>query len=140
MNEQLKQAVQLLKKEGYTCVWVKNDAVTASCERGVKPLLQRIDSGKSLEGFYAADKVVGKGAAMLYIKLKPAEVYACVISEPAKKALELYNIPVFYETCTENISNRTNTGICPMEEAVLGIDEPDAAIKAIRDKLKMMNK
>lgn len=140
MNSKLAKAVGLLKDGDYTCVWVKDNDFTVSRERGVKPLLERIDSGESLNGYFAADKVVGNGAAMLYVLLEVTELYASVISKPALTTLKNYNIPVHYDLCVPNIRNRTNTGICPMEEAVEGITSPEKALEAIRNKLKTLNK
>ena len=40
-----------------------------------------------------------------------------------------------FDVCVEGICNRTNTGPCPMEAAVEGIVEPEAAVLAIRKKL-----
>lgn len=140
MNSKLIKAVELLKEGDYTCVWVKDNNFTSSRERGVKPLLKRIDGGGSLNGYYAADKVVGNGAAMLYVLLEVSELYALVISESALATLKNHNIPVYYDLCVTNIRNRTNTGICPMEEAVEGISSPEKALEAIRNKLKTLNK
>jgi len=36
------------------------------------------------------------------------------------------------------VVNRKGDGICPMEEAVEGIDDPSAAIAAIKEKLQVM--
>lgn len=140
MNSKLAKAVELLKEGSYTCVWVKDSSFTPSKERGVKPLLERIDGGESLNGYFAADKVVGNGAAMLYVLLEVTELYASVISEPALGTLQKHGIPVYYDLCVPNIRNRTNTGICPIEEAVEGITSPEKALEAIRNKLKILNK
>lgn len=43
----------------------KGSTIYISTERGVKPLIDRIDDGTDLQGFSAADKVVGKAAAFL---------------------------------------------------------------------------
>ena len=55
----------------------------SSTERGVKPLLDFIENGPNLRGFSAADKIVGKAAALLYVLLGVKEVYAPVMSETA---------------------------------------------------------
>ena len=60
-------AAELLKVEGYTCVFVRGKEVITSHKRGVKPLLELLDEGVSLEDFFGADKVIGKAAALLYI-------------------------------------------------------------------------
>ena len=62
-NERLKA---LLAEENLTCVLSDGNRLIKSRERGVKPLIGFIESGKSFKGFTAADKVVGKAAALLY--------------------------------------------------------------------------
>lgn len=138
MNKDLTEAKNRLIEGGYTCVVMKNEQIYTSMERGVKPLLTWLDDGVDLQGYSAADKVIGKGAAMLYVLLGVKEIYATVISEPAKATLEQYGIEVSYDQCVEGIRNRTHTGPCPMEDAVKGIDNPEEALQAIRDKLNSM--
>ena len=47
-------------------------------------------------------------------------------------------IQASFETLTDNIINRAGDGICPFEAAVLGIDDPDEAYRAILDKMREM--
>ncbi len=134
--QNLERAKEQLKNGCYTCVAVCGERVLTSEERGVKPLLAWLDAEMNLQGFSVADKVIGKGAAMLYVLLKPKEIYALVISEPARKTLEKNGISVTFENCVSEIRNRTNTGRCPMEQAVEEIDEPQKALVAIRQRLE----
>ena len=74
------KAKTLLAEGGYTCVICGGDKVYTSHERGVKPLLELLEQGAELKGFSAADRVVGKAAAFLYVLLGVSAVYAGVIS------------------------------------------------------------
>lgn len=136
MRSDIEKAKSLLKSGGYTCVLCSEDKVYTSTERGVKPLLAWIDGGTDMSGFSAADKVVGKAAAFLYVILGVKAVYAGVISEPAEKVLTENGIAVEYGTLTDAIRNRAGTGFCPMETAVKNISEPYAALEAVRRKIK----
>ena len=138
MTSNLEQAKELLLENGYTCVAKKEAQIYSSMERGVKPLLNWLDSGIALQGFSAADKVVGKAAAMIYVLLGVKELYAAVISLEAKRVLESYQIAVSYGNLVERIHNRTNTGFCPMEEAVWEIEDLQEAVQAVREKLVML--
>ena len=137
MND-LEKAKEMLEKSEYTCVFCNGDSVMTNKKSGVAPLLELLDENKSLEGYSAADKVVGNGAAFLYVLLKVKTLYAKIISKSALETLERYKINVQYETLTDAIRNRDNTGFCPIETAVQGITEPEIALIAIRDKLKKM--
>lgn len=136
MNSNLEKAKNLLSEGVYTFAAVNGKHVLTSSERGVKPLLLLLDAGESLNGFSAADKVIGKAAAFLYILLGAEKIYSEVISEPALKVLENHGIQVEYDILTRAIRNRNNTGLCPMESAVSLTDDPDTALVLIRKKLR----
>lgn len=138
MMTDLNLAKQQLINGGYTCVIRKNDMEYTSMERGVKPLLAWLDSNIEFSGYSAADKVVGKAAAMLYVLLGVSNVHAIVISVKAKEVLEQHGIGVTYDSLVERIRNRTNTGFCPMEEAVWEIEDLQDALQAIRDKVALL--
>ena len=136
----LELAKEQLIKDGCTCVIRKGTNVYSSTARGVKPLLNLLDSGEDYSGYSAADKVVGKAAAMLYVLLGVSKVHACVISEKALAVLAKDGIDVTYDTLVDRIHNRTNTGFCPMEEAVWEIEDLQEGLQAVRDKVAQLAK
>lgn len=140
MNSDLRKAIDMLQDGHYTCVLCKNDIIYTSTERGVKPLLEWMDRGIVLKDFSAADKVVGKAAAFLYVLFGVEEVYASVMSERAIETLKANGIRVNYKTSVSNIKNRTGKGFCPMEEAVRNISVPSEALETVRKTLKELNK
>ena len=79
----IETAKEMLARSAFTCVLCKGDVVYTSTKHGVAPLLEWIDSGKDLQGFSAADKVVGKAAALLFILTRVTEIYAPIMSETA---------------------------------------------------------
>ncbi len=128
----------LLTDGGYTCVLSDGDKTFTSRERGVKPLLAFIDSGESFVGFVAADKVVGKAAAMLYALMGVNRLYAHVMTEQATAVCRRFGIEPSFGTLADKVINRKGDGICPMEQAVADTDEPEQAKRAIIAKLKML--
>ena len=135
MNEYTVKAKALLQ-EGCTCALYTKTQVFRSEKHGVAPLLQWLESGENFSPFSAADKVVGKAAAFLYVLLGVQRVYALVISEAAESVLNAYNIPICFEEKVSAIKNREGTGFCPMEQAVLRLSDPNEAYKAIIKKLE----
>ena len=135
----MKKAVSMLNEQALTLAAVKGNETITSRERGVKPLLELIDDGKTLEGYSAADKVVGAAAAYLYVLLDVKELYAGVISRRAADIMEKYGIPIEYNTFAEAIINRSGTGYCPMETAVSEAVSPENALELIRAKLKELS-
>lgn len=135
----LRKAKETLESGGYTCVLTDGTSVYTSNLRGVKPLVQFLESGNIPSGFSAADKVIGRATAYLYVLLGVREVYAQIISEPAAEVLRAKGIHVQYGTLVPNIINRKGDGICPFEAAVMEITEPSLAYEAILSKMKEMN-
>ena len=117
-----------------TCALCKENRLYETQKRGVAPLLEWIEIGVDLQGFSAADKVVGKAAAFLYVIMGVKSVYANVISEPALKTLQRFHVQTEYAQIVPSIRNRTNTGFCPMETAVWEIDEPTVAYNILKEK------
>ncbi len=136
----LEKAKNLLKSNGYTCVLYKDDKFYTSTERGVAPMLEFIGSGTDLRGFSAADKVIGKAAAMLFCHAEVAEVYADVMSKAAADFLSERKIPFSYGELTDKIINRKGDGICPMEQVTADINDTNKAIAAIKIRLKELRK
>lgn len=139
MEEMLKQAKKLLVEGQYTCVVILGEHTYSSEERGVKPLLSWLEQGVSMKGGVAADKVVGKAAAYLYVLLGITELYAEVISDYAVEVFRRYNIQVTFDVKVPAIRNRTNTGLCPMETAVMEVDTPEEGMTAIKKTLCRLN-
>ncbi|MGN1442444.1 MAG: DUF1893 domain-containing protein, partial [Acutalibacteraceae bacterium] len=140
MNTDLQKAMEIIKSDdSLTCVFCKNAEVIKSRQRGVAPLIRLIEKGSLSPGFSAADKVVGKAAAFLYASLKVENVYACVISESAKKVLTDSGIHFEYEKSTEYIINRKGDGMCPVEASVITVSDKTQALAVIRQTLAKLS-
>lgn len=136
MTEHLQKAIELLRAESYTCVLLQNETVYTSKKRGVKPLLELLDSKVSLEGFSAADRVVGLGAAHLYLLLGVKELWAEVISQEAEALLRDHSVTVFYSEIVPYIINRQGNGRCPIETAVVRCLSSEEALECIKETLQ----
>ena len=133
MND-LEKAKSILQSGGYTCVLCKGDNLHTSQHRGVRPLLELLET--NVADFSAADKVVGKATAFLYCLLKVKAVHAQVISQAALEVLQEDGIAVTWDSQVDYIKNRTGDGRCPMEQATENIHNPQDALVAIQKKLK----
>lgn len=141
MNEQLEKAVEILKKENHSCVLIKDNVLSASDDFGVKPLMSLLRKDRTaFQNGVIADKVVGKAAAMLAISGGAAAVYGAVMSEPAAEILKKSGIYFSYDELAPNIKNRKGDGLCPLEKAVLDIQNPDDAFDILEDAIKELMK
>jgi len=138
VNKDLERAKLLLQQDNCTCVLCKNDAVFYGRVRGIRPLVDFLDSGLDFSGFSCADKVVGRAAAYLYCLLGVAAVHAQVMSRDAQKILLQYGICCSCDKLADTIRNRQNTGPCPMEAATVDVQTPEEALCAVRAALQRL--
>ena len=134
----LEKAKRILSDGEYTCVLANEKITLSTKERGVKPLVKWLESNLDFRDFSSADKVIGKGAAFLYLLLGIKSIYAFVISTPALELLRERNVYVEYSQEVDNIINRQGTGICPFEEAVLPITDEKLAYQQIKEKMQSL--
>jgi hypothetical protein len=134
-------AKEMLEKENLSLVVVKDcDVVYKSNDKGIKPMyyvvtnLLQIARGSSI-----ADRVIGKGAAMLCKVLGVKEVYTPLISEAAIKVLKEANIPFSYHKSCPYIMNMQQTGLCPIEKTAMESENEMVFLGRLKDFLKINN-
>ena len=127
----IEKAKEMLINGDYSCVLCRGNAVFASKERGIKPLVELCRSGENLNGFSAADKIVGKAAAFLYAYMGVREVHAQTMSRGGEQVLQSHSIKYSCDTLCDEIINRKGTDVCPMEKAVRDIGNFTDAYKVL---------
>ena len=123
----------------HTCVLCRGEQIFASRQAGISPMLDWLSEKADLHGFAAADKIVGKAAALLFVLAGVSAVYGEVMSEAGLSVLEGHHIPCSYGTLVPYIINRKGTGMCPMEETVQTVSDPATAFEKLlkkREELK----
>ncbi len=123
-----------------TCVLCRGERVYRSEKTGIAPMMDLLDSGAELSGFCAADRIVGRAAAMLFVLADVREVYAEVITDGAVQILNENGIACSWQTRAEMIVNRRGDGPCPMEKAVAGTADPQKARALIRKIMESLTK
>lgn len=122
----LEIAKKRLIQENLTLVSVKDGRVIfESNERGIKPMYILATEKRVLaKDAVLADKVIGKGAALLCAHIGIKKLYTDLISLSARQVLTKYGIEYEYGNTCEYIKNRDETGNCPIEELSKDIDDP----------------
>ena len=135
MTEQdRKQLVEMLFTEKCSCVIRNGNEIRIFRERGVKDLYRLlIEEPGFLKGACIADKVVGEAAASLMVLGGIREVFADVISSPAREVLERSHVRLEYTVEVPHIINRTRTDWCPLEKLCRGCRSPQEAFPLIKD-------
>lgn len=132
MND-INHAKYILEDRNASVVFCRGEQMIILDGKGIKPLLELMKKQIALSEYSVADKIVGKAAALLFIKMKVSSVYGSVMSEKARDIFLHYNIPFFYKTLTKEIINRRGDDICPMEKAVENVNDPEKAYAILTD-------
>lgn len=135
------QLIDRLHAEGCSCVIYNNDHTHLFHKRGVQDLHQLLrTSPDTLRGAMIADKVVGKGAAVLMAAGGVRWVYADVISQSALEFLLKHNIEAEYGRVVPNIINRAGTDICPVERLCMQCEDIEDALTLIDEFIEKMRR
>ncbi len=134
----LDEAKQLLKDD-VRCAVLCGENTFLSKDKGIAPILGLVGHDE-YNGCVAADKIVGRAAAFIYAKIGAKEIYAEVLSRAALPVLERFGIKYTFGVLADNIRNRQKNGICPMEQTVKDIEDPDEAIRALAAKLEELRR
>lgn len=108
--------------------------------RGISPMMRFIANGHDLSGYAVADQIVGKAAAMLFVKAGITTVHGKIMSAAGQDYLNKHHIPCSWDTLTDKIINRKGDGICPMEKTVTEIEDTEQGYLALKRKLQEMRK
>lgn len=124
--------IQILKQENASCIIQKGDQIFVEKGVGLKPLMMHLgENPLFFQGASVADKVIGKAAALLLLASEVHCVYGEIMSEAAVALLKKYKVPFAYGQKVPYIQNRTQTGLCPLEQAVLDIEDPSLAMTRV---------
>ena len=130
MITEMTYARQMLSIGGYKLVVCAKDSVHVSEDSGLDSLLSLVGEDTWI-GAAAADKVVGKAAAMLFVLLRVKSLYAEVITETAKAVLEAQGIECVYGTLVERLIDADGK-VCPSELAVENVVDPSDVPAALK--------
>ena len=136
MENRLEQAKAALAGEITFAAVLSDGTLITSEKKGIAPMMALLEEDEDiLKDAHVADRVIGRAAALLMEKAGVAAAFGEVVSSHALKAFRKSGIPFTYRTEVEYIINRTKTGMCPMEQTVLDIEDAEEAYEALRKKL-----
>lgn len=117
-------AAKVLRQEGVTLAICRGSSVLyTSRNRGIDDLYCLVKKRPELlAGASAADKIVGKAAAILYIGSGIQELYADNISRSAVGLLRKAGVKVQYQKLIPFVMNRDRSGMCPVERLASTVD------------------
>lgn len=131
----LELAKQVLQANALAFVIAKHGTVLRTGTRdGIGELIEATDNlGEQARDAALADKVAGKALAMVARTAGIRAVYATLMSQAACDTLARDQIIFEYAQSVPLILNKRNDGPCPMEKLTQPLDEPSAAVNALRE-------
>ncbi|WP_066647211.1 DUF1893 domain-containing protein [Christensenella timonensis] len=132
MNDQVIIRLQEdIRTGAYTCVcYDETKRLYGMSGKRLRPLWD-LSRKVSLQDKYVGDKIIGKAAAMIIVAGGAKYAYAKLMSVSAQKEFEKYGVSFACEVTAQTIKNAAGDGMCPMEAAMLKINDPQAAIQKI---------
>ena len=132
--------IERLTTEQCSCVIYNEGETRLFWERGVRDLYRLLKTEPDfLRGAFIADKVIGKGAAAVRGLGGVHEVFAQVISSPARELLERSGVKVAFLSEVPHIINRTRTGWCPLETRCFRMHTAEECLQQIEEFMHTMN-
>lgn len=141
MSIDVMEQLQLLKMNtDKTCfVLDDEDIIFSSQAKGVKPLKDFYEKyGSSNKPLIVVDRIMGKGAVILASLIGAKAIVTPIISEIALSYAKGQGINAHFVKVVPYIVNRTGDGRCPMETAVLEIDDAKNGYDVIDMTLKRL--
>lgn len=132
-------AKKYLEEDNLAIAVVKNgELIYRSKEKGINSMYFLATNVKEISrDSSVADKVIGKGAAMLCRYIGVKEVYAQLISDSAVDQLKKGNIAYTYDRICPYIKNRDKTDMCPIEKIAAESKNIEELLDRIKDFLQV---
>jgi hypothetical protein len=103
---------------------------------GIGGFLLAIENvGTELVDASVADRIVGRAAAFLCTYVRIASVFAVTISAVGLEVLRENGIYCEYKDLVPHILNSAQTDICPFEDLVSGLRDPEEAYLKLKDQV-----
>lgn len=135
----MNRLLDILTSESLSLVIEKDEKIYRYTNRGVSDLYDIVCSDKSLlKDASLADKIVGKGAAVLMAIGGVKSLVTTTISSSALQLLEANGVEVGYSQEVSHIINRAETDWCPIEKLCKDCDDLDQLFVKIDSFIKQM--
>ncbi len=131
------KAKRLVQSGEASCVVIRNGKIACMGKGlGIAPLISIYENKpETLRGAFVVDKVIGKAAAMMIVLGGAKSAYGEVMSVSACEYLAKHGCDFAFGRRIDTVSNRTGNGICPLERSVLGVDDPAAGYRLLKETI-----
>jgi hypothetical protein len=137
IQDDMALASKILSEEDVSIIVIKNGEILESKKgKGIKPIIELIDEmGERLNGMVLGDRILGRASAFLCRYARVSGVYSPQATKTAIAILILGAIPCRVDELVPFIRNRDGDGLCPFEDILKDVDDPDTAYKILKEKI-----
>ena len=123
-----------VSEKGFALSVVKDgNTILQSKTPGVSALVTAIERDRQVfRGASAADKVIGRAAAMLFVYSEVKCIFTLLASQDAIVTLERFGVPFECEKTVARILNRNQTSTCPFESLIQDVENPQNAFEKLK--------
>lgn len=136
----VRAAIELIEENQHGLIVLQGEHIVfTSATPGIRAALQLHDEHPELlKGAVIADRIIGRAAAMIFADGGATAIYGSVMSKTAQQELTQKDVITQAGTLVDAIINRRGDGICPMEQAIMGITEPEAGLSRLRQTVRKL--
>ena len=132
----LDRARQLLP--GHSIALCRGEKLLTDDARGIAPMTESAGGRAGICTGFCRRSCGRQGGGVAVCPAGIVAVYAATLSCGGRDVLATHGIRVEYGILTDCIRNRAGTGVCPMEQAVSGVDDPEIAYRPIGERLSAL--
>ncbi len=138
MNQSI---ITMIENGDSSLIATHGNQIYKSSGLGVKPIILPMREDLYFcKDYEVADTIIGRAATLLLILSGATAVYGKIMSRPAVEVFTLHEVEYQYGTLVDVIKNREGNGVCPLEDAVKTIHNPQIAFSIIEERIKeLMN-
>ncbi len=131
------QQIQRLKEEKLSLVVEKHGKILyQSTQPRLEPLFRALQElGEEMTGTTIIDKVIGAAAARLAVIAKVSHVITPLTSRTAVEILQKNAIKLEYVNLVDNILNRDQNDLCPMEKMAKTFSDNQAFYEHLKSNI-----
>lgn len=141
-SDALDDAISMISHDEIACGLILRGKLISTVKgRGIRPLFELCQNNiEAAKDAVLADKIIGRAASFVAISFGMKAVFGETMSKGAVKLLAEHNIEAAYNVFTDEIRNRANTGICPMDSAILNVTDVDEAIMRLKEEIARLSR
>lgn len=131
------KAKRMVRGGEASCVLLNGEKIVCTGRgQGVAPLVSIYENNPAaLRGACVVDKVIGKAAAIIIVLGGAKKAYGEIMSASACNYLAAHGCEASFGERIGVVANRAGDGICPLEQSVLSVDDPEEGYRTLKETI-----